>query len=218
MDNSPATGRNSMSEELNDIEQQKLKNLESIIERNLPLIRMTPQEARACVDDINNNLRNTRALLLDLYEREGWKALGYDSWRACVVGEFGKHQSYLYRQLEAAKAEIAISPKGENSVGSIPERHLRPLTSLPPDEQREVYQKAVETAPEGKVTAKHVEKTVSEYKHTETHTVTHAMEFATMAISQLERIRPDDPKRDEALRKVSRWIKKQRAENNRSHK
>lgn len=33
------------------------------------------------------------------------------------------------------------------------EAQTRPLTKLPPDEQREVYQKAVETAPEGKVTA-----------------------------------------------------------------
>jgi len=33
---------------------------------------------------------------------------------------------------------------------------LRPLTRIKsPDEQREVYQKAVETAPEGRVTAKH---------------------------------------------------------------
>lgn len=205
-----------MSEELSDIEQQKLKNLESIIERNLPLVRMTPKEARACVDDINNNLRNTRALLLDLYEREGWKALGYDSWRACVVGEFGKHQSYLYRQLEAAQTEknISVSP-----IGEIPEARLRPLTRIKdPEEQREVYQKAVETAPEGKVTARHIEETVKkaakpkepEQKAYHVNPVSDAMVFAGMAISQLQRIQPDDPKRDEALRKVSRWIKKER--------
>lgn len=64
-------------------------------------------------------------------------------------------QSYLYRQLEAAKTEKVISPIGEKEI---PESVLRPLTSLPPDQQREVFQKAVETAPEGKVTAKHVEK------------------------------------------------------------
>lgn len=33
-----------------------------------------------------------------------------------------------------------------------------------------------------------------------------AINFATIAISQLERIKPDDPKRDEALLKVKKWI------------
>jgi len=118
---------------------------------------MTVFEAQECVKKINENIQNTRALLLDLYERNGWEALGYQSWRECVVGEFKQHQSYLYRQLEAARAErnISVSP-----IGEIKESILRPLANLPPDEQREVYQKAVETAPEGKVTAKHIEKTI----------------------------------------------------------
>jgi len=40
----------------------------------------------------------------------------------------------------------------------IPESQLRPLTKLrnKPDQQREAWQKVVETAPEGKVTAAHV--------------------------------------------------------------
>ena len=89
-----------------------------------------------------------------MYEREGWKALGYDSWRACVASEFKQSQAYLYRQLEAAQTERAISPIGEKQI---PESHLRPLTHLEPSEQKEVWDKAVKTAPEGKVTAKHVE-------------------------------------------------------------
>jgi len=47
-------------------------------------------------------------------------------------------------------------------------------------------------------------------KHTETHIVTDAMSFATMAISQLERIKKDDPKRHEAFVKVEKWIQLQR--------
>lgn len=171
---------------------------------------MTPDEARICADAINKNLRNTRELLLDLYEREGWRALGYETFRACVVAEFKQHQSYLYRQLEAAKAEIAISPIGEKSeVGKVPESHLRPLTSLPPDQQRDAYQKAVETAPNGKVTAKHVEKVVEGMNprpKAEPCYVSDAQSFATIAISQLDRIRPDDPERANALTRVALWI------------
>lgn len=44
---------------------------------------------------------------------------------------------------------------------------LRPLTTLEPDQQREAWQRAVETAPNGKVTAAHVESVVNEYRRPE---------------------------------------------------
>jgi hypothetical protein len=52
------------------------------------------------------------------------------------------------------------------------------------------------------------EEKTPELKHTETYEVTHAMEFATIAISQLERIRDDDPQRSNALQRVVDWITK----------
>jgi hypothetical protein len=106
-------------------------------------------------------MNNVRYLVLDLYEREGWSALGYGSWRECVTAEFKNSQAYLYRQLEAAQAEKVISPIGENEI---PESQLRPLTKLRdnPEQQREAWQKAVETAPDGKITAAHVSKVVRE--------------------------------------------------------
>jgi hypothetical protein len=89
---------------------------------------MTVTEARACVAVIRAHLTDARAALLDLYEREGWKALGYPSWRQCVVTEFGQHQSYLYRLLNAGLIEREVSPLGE--IGTIPETHLRELGAL----------------------------------------------------------------------------------------
>ena len=46
-------------------------------------------------------------------------------------------------------------------------------------------------------------------KHTETHEVSDAVSFATIAISQLSRIRKDDPKRFEAFEMVTDWIESQ---------
>src|SRR5690606_26347192 len=40
------------------------------------------------------------------------------------------------------------------------ERQARPLTKLPPEQQREAWEEAVATAPDGRVTAAHVERTV----------------------------------------------------------
>ncbi len=125
---------------------------------NLPITTMSVQEARECIEKINSNLINTRSLILDLYERKGWEALGYESWRKCVTSEFKDKQTYLYYQLEAAKTERNISTMVEK--GTTPERHLRPLSRLEPPQQKEAWKKAVETAPEGKVTARHVESVV----------------------------------------------------------
>ena len=116
---------------------------------------MKPEEARACVDAIKAHDSELRRELMSLYERRGWVALGYTSLRECMVNEFGQSQAYLYRQLEAAHTERAVSPMGETS--QIPERQLRPLTTFRSDPglQRETWQAIQETAPERGVTAKH---------------------------------------------------------------
>lgn len=44
------------------------------------------------------------------------------------------------------------------------EGQTRPLTALEPEQQREVWQRAVETAPNGKVTAAHVQTVVTSYR------------------------------------------------------
>lgn len=182
--------------------------------KNLNSIRpMIYKQARECADKIKSNINNVRALVLELYERDGWTALGYTSWRECVTKEFQSSQAYLYRQLEAAQTEKVISPIGEKK--EIPESQLRPLTKLKdnPEQQREAWKKAVETAPEGKVTAAHVSKVVKAMtappkskEEPKTHRmVSEAMGIAEFAIVHLERIRRDDPDRNEALQKVIRW-------------
>jgi hypothetical protein len=181
------------------------------------LIIMTCQEARECVKRINSNMDNIRSLVLDLYERRGWSALGYDNWRECVTAEFEHKERYLYYQLEAAQAEKNICTIVQSH--KLPESQLRPLIKLKdnPEKQREAWQRAVETAPAGKVTAAHVYKVVKDMtldgaKPKERNAVpasqlpSEAMDFATIAISQLERIRNDDPLRKEALTRVTNWI------------
>ena len=97
---------------------------------------MDAAEARACVTAINARLNGARQLLLELYEREGWRVLGYDSWRECVVAEFQQSKTHLYRQLEAARVEREISPIGE--MPSLSDYHLGQIAQLPPQDRREV--------------------------------------------------------------------------------
>lgn len=74
---------------------------------------------------------------------------------------WGMTRDFAYKQIGAATVYYSI----QNSGMPVPERetHVRPLTSLEPEAQREVWQRAVETAPNGKITAAHVEQTKREY-------------------------------------------------------
>lgn len=120
---------------------------------------MTPDEARECVSKIKQQAGELRRLLYDLDVRRGWEALGYGSWRECVLAEFEFTAQKLYQELTAAKIEANISTTVD--IGAIPETHLRPLTRLEnPAQQREAWQMAVESAADGKLTARHVQAAV----------------------------------------------------------
>lgn len=120
---------------------------------------MGREEAQATCDSIRRGMNDIRDLVLELHDRRGWLALGYGSWRDCVVAEFDQSKSHLYRQLDAARIEREISPMGEKP-GRVPERQLRPLAIVPEGQRAEVWEEAKATAPAGKVTAKHVRETV----------------------------------------------------------
>lgn len=121
---------------------------------------MTEAEARDCIESMHSSVESIRAKAMDLYDREGWRALGYGTWSECIATEFDQSRSYIYRQLAAALIEREVSPIGDTGV--IRESQLRPLGQLPPGERKAAWDQAVETTPNGKPTAKHVEAVVAE--------------------------------------------------------
>jgi len=79
--------------------------------------------------------------------------------------EYGTFEEYLSVKWETSKAYAnrliasAEVVKNLTPIGAIlpqNEAQARPLTNLSPEEQKNVWQKAVETAPDGNVTGKHV--------------------------------------------------------------
>lgn len=87
---------------------------------------LSRREARQIIDEIRTHLESARALLYKLYEGQGWLSLGYDSWRQCVLSEFGRSESQLYRELSAAKIEsVAGLP-----IGDLPESHVRAVREI----------------------------------------------------------------------------------------
>jgi hypothetical protein len=123
------------------------------------IVMMTEAEARERVNLIKNKIKDhvgeEKRLVLDLYEREGWRALGYNSWRDCVLHEFEGSQSRLYELLDEARVERNISDVSEVPVTA---RIAKVLKNLEPDQQRSVIKEAEETAPEGKITDEFLQK------------------------------------------------------------
>jgi hypothetical protein len=84
--------------------------------------------------------------------------------------EFGTFEAYCqerwgFTRMRASQMIAAAEVVGNvNNCLQLPEResHVRPLTSLEPEQQREAWARAVETAPEGKVTGAHVKRVVEE--------------------------------------------------------
>lgn len=122
-------------------------------------------EAQALVTRIKRNLDGMRADLLELYEREGWKALGYPSWRECAVAEFGASAATLYRQLEAAEIERDV--RGDSQVEKnqpIPTVQLQAVKELSPTERRQAFERADMLAGERPRTAADVRQAAAEIK------------------------------------------------------
>jgi protein gp37 len=151
-----------------------------------PIIMMAASEARTVVEQVkihvstaSKEIDRARYKLLDLQEREGWKALGYSNWSKCVQAEFGEiSRSRLYQLLDAAIIErnltgnyglSTVVDKEENS--NIPERTLRPLRQLKDhsdhkhdaESQRKAWDIANKET-DGNPTPKAVQKAVEEIK------------------------------------------------------
>lgn len=123
------------------VDTDRLAELEHVIERGLNTFV-----------DVGNALMEIRDSRLYRNSHATFEEYCRDKW--------GMSRFYAHRLIDAAIITTNLLPMGNILPDS--ERQARPLTSLAPDQQREVWQRAVETAPDGKVTADHVQKTVED--------------------------------------------------------
>lgn len=123
----------------------RLEELEIIINRNLQSFY---EVGRALMEIRDNELykikNGGRYNTFEAYCKETWS---FTSSRA--------------RQIILATERIE-NIKSVTTVTHITESQTRPLARLEPEQQKEAWQKAVDTAPEGKVTAAHVANVVKE--------------------------------------------------------
>ena len=126
---------------------------------------MTADAAQSAVTAINRHMQRARAVLVDLYEQRGWVALGYTSWRACVLAEFDSSERALYSALTAGQIERNLQPVLQDSAKIVPESQLLPLASLSPAAQPIAWTQAQQAAHDqgARFTARHVVDAVRDY-------------------------------------------------------
>lgn len=127
-------------------DREELERLEGIIEKNLQsfyevgraLIKIRDEQLYSKVRGIEN---------FETYCRKRW--------------DFGKWYAYKIIESTQVMKQLDNCP-----IRPATESQARPLVKLKdnPEAQREAWQRAVETAPEGKVTAAHVQKVVKAYQ------------------------------------------------------
>ncbi len=128
------------------------------------------RQARETDRLIKRHINTTRYLLLDMRDRKGWKALGYESFVEYGEKELNLGTARIYQLADAGEIslQIGFSTLVENQPK---ETHLRPLKAVPEAERKAIWEEATRKAEEegAKLTAKRIEDEVKKWKQTAKH-------------------------------------------------
>lgn len=160
---------------------------------------MTEAEARQAESEIIRTGDRLRTLLVEFYERQGYRALGYSSytaWAEVIAPRvFGVTHTRLTRELTAAVIERELLPIG-NNLAPISESQLRPMSVFvdrprgPGADEKpiEVNGEAIRATwleanerSNGKPTARDVQQVVDEMLNSEDDTLDPPMELEQVA-------------------------------------
>lgn len=130
----------SMTNALTLSEAEQLQTLEAVIEQG---IQTFVDVGQALVTIRDRRLYRSQHDTFEEYCKERW----------------GFKRAQAYRMIGAAQVVANLSPIGDTLLPAN-EAQARPLVGLPAEWQREAWQRAVETAPGGRVTAEHVQRVV----------------------------------------------------------
>lgn len=121
---------------------------------------MTRSEALQAIEEINSSLNRIRALLVELDERQGYAALGFENISQLMQSDlFSKARSTLQKELQAGRIERYYL---NVPIGTLPEAHFRPLAKVKPDYYKPAFDKACILAAPRPVTAKNISQAVAE--------------------------------------------------------
>jgi hypothetical protein len=134
---------NTNLETLSEAETIELDSLEATVQRGLRAFWEIGQALRV--------LRDKR-----LYRQH------YETFEDYCINRWEMSRRSAYYLIDAAAVYENVNHGSQILPAN--ERQARPLTALTPSEQQEVWEKAVSTAPNGKITATHITNVVKEYQ------------------------------------------------------
>lgn len=124
-------------------------------------------ELASCETVIEHGLKVFQAVglaLITIREKRLYRA-DFTTFEAYCAARWGFTDNYALRLMRGA--EVVNNLTETLPIGRVlpaNEAQVRPLITLPPDVQREAWQQAVETAPNGKITGAHVEQVAQQFK------------------------------------------------------
>lgn len=120
------------------------------------IVMMTRDEATTVVERVKENVSAIGFLLKDFRDREGWRALGYSTFRESCEKQFADiygSQSRIYRLIQQAEVIDNIAPGAKE--GERPAINLfssATLAEVEPSRQKQVFEEAKSMAGEGRIT------------------------------------------------------------------
>jgi len=188
----------------------------------------TAEEARALTDRIKQAKGQFERLVYEAHHRRAWAALrnedgtqSYKSWSAYVEGEFKMSEQRSFQLLKFVEIKERISTQPGLSTPPLTEKQARPLAALPDEMQADAWRRAQEETgseqPAAPAVREVVAKVIEEAQEEPAapaklppYRPASGMQFAMMAITQLERIHRKDTEREAAFAKVETWIAEHR--------
>jgi len=113
----------------------------------------------AVIDAGMKTFMDVGSALLDIREKKLYRQ-DFDTFEDYCREKWNIQRAYAYRLINAVETISYLSPIGD--ILPETETQARPLTRLEPTQQREAWAQAVETAPNGKITAAHVQSVVTQ--------------------------------------------------------
>lgn len=122
--------------------------------------------------------------------------------------KWGFTKTQANRLISASAVNGNLTPMGVKPAN---ERQTRPLSKVAPEKQSLVWQDAVGIAGGKQPTAAQVEQAVDNHtskRESVDYSPSDGMQYAEMAILNLEKIQPNDTQRQKAFDRVIKWISK----------
>lgn len=150
---------------------------------------MTKAEAIATRDKMNNHIGSVAVLAKEFYHREGWKALGYKSWKDCAEKEFGHGRARIQQLLDEAKVEKSLGA----DAPPLSSRATRELKDVAPKKRKAALKAAQREHKTTTPTAPQIKQTVTKNKA-----------FAPSGVSKPKHEKPitEQAKDDDGLKKA----------------